>query len=474
MTTSASGTERLPAWRLALYAAPGLPILMTHVPANSILPALYASHANISLVTIGLIIFAAKVLDAFTDPLMGMLSDRTRSTFGRRKPWMALGTLLLCVCVSFLYAIPDGATAVYFTIWYVLTFQSWTMIEIPYRAWGIELSRDYAERSRIATYLAMSWAVGGFLFLLLTFLPIFGSAKIDTTFLRWVMWPIIGALLVMVPLACAFVPNGPTVETKPESFKRLVRSLRDNKPLWIFIAIFVLGGLGGGIVSSLVFLYATSLLKIPDKFSLLMLVYGLLNVVATPMYLRAVKLWGKHRTWAASWVVSAAAIPFIAFIEPGPGAFVPFLVILSVRAVASAADNAIPMALFGDVVDYDVLKTGTDRTANYVALMTLVLKFNQAIGTALGFFLLGLVGYNAAGNNTPEAEWAFTMLYSFVPPVLYLAACALLWKFPIDARRHGVIRRRIEQRAERARRANAGPQADGALNTLVPQPGVSP
>lgn len=449
MSSESDTPSKLKSWVIGLYAFPGVAVAMTHVPTNSILPTIYATNAGIDLVTIGTILFIAKALDAIADPLMGIVSDRTQSRFGRRKPWIALGGALLCVAVIFLYAVPEKASATYFTVWYILTVQCWTMLEIPYRAWGIELSRDYTERTRIMTYLGMGWAGGQFLFLGLPFLPLFASSKMDAPFMRTVSWMIVALLLVAIPLTLAKVPNGKALELRRAGFGDFLKALRTNKPLQLFIVIFLFGGLGGGIMSSLVLLYMTSHLQIGDKFTIVMFTYSILHLVATPLTLKLVPRFGKARTWAAGWLISALVLPLIALIEPGPQAFVPFLAIICIRGFVSATDTAIPTAILGDIVDYDLLRSGVDRAANYVACLTLILKFNHAIGTAAGFLLLGLVGYQATGNNTPEAARAFTLLYCFGPTVLYCIACFLLWKFPIDARRHGIIRRRIEQRAAR-------------------------
>jgi Na+/melibiose symporter-like transporter len=454
---SAKAPNRLSVMQLSIFAAPGIAIAMTHAAGSSILPTIYSKETALDLVQIGTIIFLAKILDAFSDPLMGFISDQTRGRFGRRKPWIFIGTILLAVCIVMLFRVPKDATLMYFAVWYIVTYQAWTLVEIPYRAWSIELTRDYHERSRIATYVAMTWAIGGLMFLALSKLPFAPTTAMDGVYLRWVMWIILGLLAISVPLMLYWTPQGPPVETRRGNVLGAIRAIRANKPLWIFVSVFVLGGFAGGIISSLVLLYTSSILKLTGaQFTTIMIAYAGLSFLATPLTLYAVRLFDKHIVWATGWLLSALILPAIAFIEPGPNAFWPFFAIIAFRGVVAAVDNAIPVAVLGDVVDYDVLKTGVDRTANYVAFLTLILKFNLAIGGAIGFVILGLAGFDPkAETNSPAARDAFVAIYCFAPTIFYAFACYMLYQFPITSRRHAIIKKRIEQRIARREAALA-------------------
>lgn len=454
MNGVAKAQDRLSIGTLSIFAFPGIAIAMTHAAGSSILPTIYSKETTLDLVQIGTIIFIAKILDAISDPIMGFISDQTRGRFGRRKPWIFIGSILLAVCVVMLFRVPKDATLMYFAIWYVVTYQAWTLVEIPYRAWSIELTRDYHERSRIATYVAMTWAIGGLMFLALSKLPFAPSNAMDGEYMRWVMWIILGLLAVSVPLMLYWTPQGPPVEIKRGNLFGAIRSIRSNTPLWIFVAVFVLGGFAGGIISSLVLLYTSSILQLTgSQFTTIMIVYAGLSFLATPLTLYAVRIFDKHIVWATGWLIAALVLPAIAFIEPGPNAFWPFLIIIAIRGIVGAVDNALPVAVLGDVVDYDVLKTGVDRTANYVAFLTLILKFNLAIGGAIGFVILGLAGFDPkAETNSPEARDTFVFIYCFAPTFFYAFACFMLYQFPITSKRHAIIRKRIEQRVARQNR----------------------
>ena len=134
---------------LFYYSLTDMPVMMSIFPAIVFIPRYYASEVGVSLAMIGTILLVVRWLDVLTDPLMGFISDRTRSRFGRRRPWVLLAAPVLMLSIYRLYMPPEGADGWYMFIWSVVMSVGTTMMLIPYYAWGAELSPDYNERSRI-------------------------------------------------------------------------------------------------------------------------------------------------------------------------------------------------------------------------------------------------------------------------------------------------------------------------------------
>jgi len=102
------------------------------------------------------------------------------------------------------------------------------------------------------------------------------------------------------------------------------------------------------------------------------------------------------------------------------------------------------------VIDYDILKTRVNRSANYFAASTLISKLNAALGSGIGFIILGAFGYSVAGSNSDAANMGIIFTTLVLPAIFLTLAGVMLWFFPIDHRRQSIIRRRIEARAQRA------------------------
>src|SRR5690606_15828918 len=138
------------------YAAPVAPITMLMAPALSVVPALYAQYAGLDLVALGGILFVTRMFDSLIDPVIGHLSDRTRSSLGARKPWIIAGAILCAVSCYFWFRPGEGTGVAYFTIWSILIYLGWSMIETPHAAWLADITQDYDERSTLAGFRTAS------------------------------------------------------------------------------------------------------------------------------------------------------------------------------------------------------------------------------------------------------------------------------------------------------------------------------
>jgi len=126
--------QSVPRHHLAAYSFPITCMWFMHGPVVGILPALYAKYFGISLAITGTVLLVSRWFDAITDPLIGVLSDRTKTRLGRRKPWMIAGSALSLLAVYFLFIPPESPSVAYYTFWSMLLFLAWTMNEIPYGA----------------------------------------------------------------------------------------------------------------------------------------------------------------------------------------------------------------------------------------------------------------------------------------------------------------------------------------------------
>ena len=148
-------TPRLKPATLFCYSLTDLPVALSIFPVIVFIPRFYASDVGVPLTLVGTIMIAVRIFDVITDPLMGYLSDHTRSRFGRRRPWILAATPIMMVSIYQLFLPPAGAGGTHMLVWSLALSVATTMMLIPYYAWGAELSTNYNERSRIAGARAM-------------------------------------------------------------------------------------------------------------------------------------------------------------------------------------------------------------------------------------------------------------------------------------------------------------------------------
>ncbi len=436
------------------FGAPAFITALMFGPSAAILPTIYAKFYGFDLAVIGTVLMVSRLLDALTDPLIGYLSDNTKTRFGSRKPWIVCGYALTLIAAFALFAPPEGIGISYFTVWFVLFYLFLTMAEIPYAAWQMELSRDYYQRSRIATYRTVFSLIGSLAFAGVPLLPVFPTSEFTPETLGYVAWGLVFLLPPLVLIAIAYVPQGRIVAVKEStSLVDLYRSIRQNRPFLHLFFSFLIIGIAGGVFMGGEFMFVDTYLGAGDKFPYLMIVGSVVSILAMPFWLKMIGRFGKHRTWAIATLVGGIAILFQVFLEPGTAVFIPLLFIFSTVTAVFTCGVVASMAMLGDTIDFDTLKTGVNRSGQYFSFLAMIMKANAAIGGGLAFYLLSLFNYDPTLTVHDDiSTMGMKVTVIFIPPVFYLFGAVLIWFFPLNEKRQAVIKKRIESRAERMQR----------------------
>ncbi len=430
-----------------LYAAPWNAYSFIMLPLGVILPTYYAENTLASMAAIGFVSGISRLFDAVTDPLIGYVSDRTKSRLGPRKPWIIVGSLITCVAIYFLFQPPEGAGIGYYAAFSFALYFGYTLFDIPHKAWFSEVSAGYDDRSRLAAYVGVCTILGSILFWVVpvALSPFTGTMAIGPESLTTIVWLLIAILPVSILAAVKFVPVGRALEAQATSIPDMYRAVRGNKPFLRFLGAASLWGIGQGVSFSLVFIVMRDYLGLGEQFSIMMILFFIVQFASMPVWAKLMKHFGKHRAWAVSWGFSALWSLVLLTLEPGSAPFWPALVLVLVSAAMNGASYIAPRAVLGDVIDYDILRTKNNNTGKYFAFNTLLDKSLIGLGVAVAFPILSAFDYKVGGENDDWANFGLLVTYIGLPLVTHLAAAALLWNFPLDRRRHDIVRRRIEQ-----------------------------
>ena len=449
--------ETIPTRQLLAFAGPAFITALMFGPSAAILPTIYAKYFGFDLAVIGTVLILSRLADALTDPLIGYLSDNTKTRFGPRKPWILSGYALTLVAAFALFSPPEGISVTYFAIWFVLFYLFLTMAEIPFSAWQMELSRDYDQRARIATFRTVFSLIGSLVFASVPLLPVFPTSEFTPETLQYVAWGLIVLLPPLVLVAVVVVPQGKKVAVK-ESFSLvdLYWSIRRNRPFLHLFACFLIIGIAGGVFMTAEFMYVDTYLRAGDKYPYIMIAGSIISIMTMPFWLKMMKKFGKHRTWSVATAVGGIAILFQVFLEPGMDVFIPLLLIFGIATAVLACSVVASMAMLGDTIDYDLLRTGVNRAGQYFSFLALIMKANAAIGGGIAFYLLGHFEYDPQAVMHDDASaLGMKITCIFIPPLFYFLGAALIWVAPINRRRQEIIKKRIESLAERMERDSA-------------------
>ena len=444
---------------LAAYSAPAFSQSFLVGPAISVLQGIYAKHFGLGLDQIAVVIFVSRVFNAVTDPAIGYLSDSYRARHGSRKPWLLGGSVVALLACWFLYVPAGRVTTLSFLCWFLLADIGWSMTEVPYTAWMAELTEDYSERTRVA-----SWrSVGKYLGLIAFFgLPLvvgrfLGTTEFTPETLRWSAIIAVVVLPATALIAIFVVPNG-TAPGPPAAnpFREAMHAVAGNRPLWRFVAMYAASGLANGMGWGLVFFYIDGYLKLGGKLAGLLVLSIPVAIVAAPVWGTLCRRFGKQQMWAVG--CAAAGVMSLGYLVISPGHWAAVLLtatLLLLNASVVAEQVAAP-AVLADIVDYGRWRFDADHGGTYFALFAMATKANIGAGAAIALAVSGAFGFDAKlATQTTGGICGLLFGFSALPAVLYLAAAVMIWRFPINRRRQRVIVRAIERRTSRVHRAGA-------------------
>lgn len=438
---------RVPLRQLLAYALLELPVMGALNLMTLFLGFRYA-ELGVSLGDVAWIVLIARLLDVLIDPAVGFLSDRTRNRLGRRKSWVIAGTPIYGFATWRLFVPPAEVDAVYFATWMILFWLGFSMLNIPYYAWGAELSPDYHERTRITTWRTFAGSGGFWLAVVVATLcqRLFGFGGTPGEALGLVA-KYTALLLPAVVCAMAFlVPDRGTAAAAVPVLRGLGVMLR-NGPFLRLLAAFTIVGLGPALQGVMYPFFVKHVVGSEAS--------TVSNLIAyLPLVMLGVVLWGalarrleKHQAWMCGMTFMVFATSLYMLVGKGDTGLM--LGVLMTSGIGSGALTALPASMKADVVDLDAIESGEDRAGVFFAAWSLAVKLITALGQFIALGSLALIGFQTQGVNGPDELLGLRVFYSAGPVLLYSSGLLLIWGYPITSVRHAQLRGQLEARGVR-------------------------
>jgi GPH family glycoside/pentoside/hexuronide:cation symporter len=433
---------RLPAWRLLAYAGPAAPLTFLWIPIVVWIPTYYTQGLGLNLTIAGTIFLAARLWDGFIDPIVGGMSDRFPTRFGRRKIWMVAGAGLLILAAHRLLVPPDTAGAGYLLSSILFFYFFWTIVQIPHMAWAADLSPSYRERNRIAGFRSLGAMTG---IALVSLLPavIYGDRAQPKEVLRLYAQVLTWLLPITVLVAVLFVPEGTGGSSRTVQLREIFRTLIHNKPFRHFLLAFFLWDFSLALFEiPMLFLVDKSLL-LPGKFSILLAIDYCTAILLTPLTVMAANRLGKHRTFAICGLFLMLGCVVLG--TTGQHNFAQASLGYMFVGASISGFWIIPTSMVADGADIGRLETGADQMGVYMATFNLVWKVALASGAVVGLPLLDAMGFNPGSTaiNDGLALLSLKIVGLALPCLLILPSIVLLWRYPLTEKVHDGIRERI-------------------------------
>lgn len=444
-----------------LYALPVVSVYFLLGPM-AVLQGIYATSFGVPLTTIATVLLISRLFDAVSDPVIGYLSDRYYTRRGSRKPFFITGGILFVVSSYFLYVPFDFETLTasthvsthYFLGWFLVFYLAFTLFEIPHLTWGGELATTPDKKNSLYGYRAAAGLFAGILFYILPLLPIFETNEITPQTLQWSVLIAGGLMLPLLYISVTTVPDrGPDnpVKTKKQNIPFRISMIISNRPFLIFLASFLLYGIGIGCWFSLLFIFIDSYLELGERFAQVSLCGMVAGFLSLSLWQKVASRLGKQVTWCSSVVLVVLGILGAGSLVPGEASFLPLLLFTLLSYTGFGAMGILAPSLLSDIIDYSTWKFQADFSATYFSLYTLVAKTNFAVGGALGLGIAGWYGFDpAATAYSEDAIFGLRFAVAWLPaPLLLLSGLLIAW-MPINVRRHSIICRQLQRRTDQA------------------------
>ncbi|MEQ8745481.1 MFS transporter [Pyruvatibacter sp.] len=435
--------------RLLAFASPAAPIAAMGLPIAVYLPPFYASEMGLGLAVVGWVFMIARFWDVFTDPVLGLLSDKYRTRWGRRRHWIVASLPIMLIATYMLFMPTAPVSGGYLLMWMVILYIGWTLLTLSHMSWGAELTPDYNERS-----LVQGWREGalilGMLLVLITpaVIDYIGPEDVGRARVAAMGWFVIILLPIAVLAAVTLVGEREVPAPKHVPFREAIRVLIYNSPLRRLLAADLANGIGSGTMAALFIFVAADVLQMGAWSSAILLAYFAAGVVFVPVMIRLSYYFGKHRTLALSAILNGIGLPLIYLV--GPGDVLIMVIFTALFGINLGAGSFLLRSVMADVADQDELATGNQRTGLFFSLLTMTSKIGAALAVGLTYALIDYLGFVPGSDaNTALALEGVRGTFVWLPTAMYFAVGLIMWNFPLDEERQRENRRLIMERTER-------------------------
>jgi len=381
--------------------------------------------------------------DAINDPLFGFLSDRTRSRWGRRKPYMLLGAIPFGLAIWLMFSLPAGLTGVtaFFAILgtFLLVDTAQTLVSVPYYALSAELTYDYDERTSLIS-IRMIFTVLGYIMgaaITTVIAGIFMNMGWTKTAAYSGTGAVFGIVAIITMLITVFgVKETPNPDLQPAKMPAWpqIKHVFKNKPFVQYIIMSAIISISFTLLTALLPYYLTYQLHMADQIPLVMLVMlGTIALFLLPWRFASKKL-NKGPAYALGLGIASLAILVTFFLPERPTPII--YGVAFVAGLGFSAQYVFPWSMIPDVIEVDQAQTGERHEGIYFGVNSFLGKLTTALGAAVAGWSLSLSGYVANIAQTEKALFGIRFFFAVVPVIAFAIALPLLIWYPITRQKH--------------------------------------
>jgi GPH family glycoside/pentoside/hexuronide:cation symporter len=444
-------SDRLAWYTKLLYGIGDIGFSLTGTIIGAYFAIFLTDVAGISPRVAAAAIFVGRSWDYVNDPLIGHVSDRTRTRWGRRRPYLLFGALPYALAFAMLWWRPplggQIAQGAYYAVAYVVYEAAATFVYMPYFALTPELTLDYDERTSLTSY-RMFFSIFASLVaftLPLTFVGSFTSTNAARVWQMGLIFGFAGALPLFLTFAGTREREAYLEREQPKVMESF-RAAAKNRPFVYSMAMFLLTWVAIRLLEATLLFFIKYNIQREEQSDLIMLVIFVVAILALPLWEWA----SRHRNKRWTYVAGIAFLAVVLIVIVTLNASTSLALIYTLCALAGigvSAAHVIPWAIIPDAIEWDELQTGERHEGMFYSLVTLAQKVATSIALPLALLLLDATGYVANAAQQPaSALTGIRLLTGPIPAVLLCAGIAFALFYPLSREEHAQVRRQLECR----------------------------